>query len=469
MKRIVILGAGESGTGAALLANAKGYEVFVSDTAAIADKYKTILVNNNIAFEEGQHTEALILNADEVVKSPGIPDKAPLIKQLIEKGTPIISEIELASRYTKAKIIAITGSNGKTTTTLLTYHLLKKAGFNVGLGGNIGDSMAKQVINDTFDYFVLETSSFQLDNLYQFKADVGMLLNITPDHLDRYDYKIENYSASKFRIIQNQTANDYFITHVDNEIVAKLLPLYKVDANLLEISLVRKVPLGAFLNGDEIKFKVGDNAFELSVNTLPLQGKHNIANIMAAVLGTEAIKNLSGITTQFEYQELLSDFQNVAHRLEHVAEINGVTYINDSKATNVDSVFYALDAMTKPVIWIAGGVDKGNDYSQIKQLVKDKVKLLICMGKDNSPLEDYFLEVIDNIISTDNLEDAVNAAFENAEIGEVVLLSPACASFDLFKNYEDRGDKFKSRVHGLQSSSLNVANKPKTENRKLEN
>jgi UDP-N-acetylmuramoylalanine--D-glutamate ligase len=444
--KIVILGAGESGTGAALLAKAKGYEVFVSDMAAIADKYKAILNENKIAFEEGQHSENLILNADEIVKSPGIPDKAPIIKKLKEKGTPIIGEIELASRYTKAKIIAITGSNGKTTTTLLTYHLLKKAGFNVGLGGNIGESMAKQVINDTFDYFVLELSSFQLDNLYQFKADVGMLLNITPDHLDRYEYKFENYIDSKFRMSQNQNENDYFITHIDNETVAKYLPNKTINAKLLEISLEKEVNQGAYLKDDEIKFKVGNVEFSLDATCLPLQGKHNVANIMAAVLGIEAMKQKAGINTSFDYQKLMIDFKNACHRLEFVAEINGVTYINDSKATNVDSVYFALDAMTKPVIWIAGGVDKGNDYDQVNSLVKNKVKLLVCMGKDNSPLENYFLDVIDTIISTDSLEEAMKVATEGAEVGDVVLLSPACASFDLFKNYEDRGEQFKNTV-----------------------
>lgn len=450
MSREVILGAGESGTGAALLAKAKGYDVFVSDLAPIAEKYKAILIENEIAFEEGLHTEDLILNADEIVKSPGIPDKAPIIKKLKEKGTPIIGEIELASRYTKAKIIAITGSNGKTTTTLLTYHLLKKAGLNVGLGGNIGDSMAKQVIDDTFDYFVLELSSFQLDTMYQFKSDVGMLLNITPDHLDRYDYKFENYIDSKFRILQNQSANDYFITHIDNEAVADNISSKKVNAKLLEISLEKEVEQGAYLSGNELVFKVGNQQFNLDANNLPLKGKHNIANIMAAVLGLEALRQKEEISSLFDYQSLMADFKNASHRLEFVAEVNGVTYINDSKATNVDSVFYALDAMEKPVVWIAGGVDKGNDYSQIKELVAQKVKLLVCMGKDNSPLEDYFIDVIDNIISTDSLEDAMIAASEGAEAGDVVLLSPACASFDLFKNYEDRGEKFKFSVQSLE-------------------
>ena len=458
MKRIVILGAGESGTGAALLAKAKGYEVFVSDMAAIADKYKAILIAHDIAFEEAQHTEALILNAFEVVKSPGIPEKAPIIQKLRNQQTPIISEIELASRYTKAKIIAITGSNGKTTTTLLTYHLMKKAGFNVGLGGNIGDSMAKQVINDSFDYFVLELSSFQLDDLYHFKADVGMLLNITPDHLDRYNYQFEQYVNSKFRILQNQSASDYFITHVDNDAVAAFLPSYTVTAQLLEISLQHQVSQGAYVAGDCILFSIAGNEFQIAIPQLPIQGKHNVANTMAAVLGVEAIRMNAGIAGPFDYQALMADFKNAVHRLEHVAEINGVAYINDSKATNVDSVFYALDAMTKPVIWIAGGVDKGNDYSQIKQLVKDKVKLLVCMGKDNAPLENYFLDVIDNIVSTDTLEEAMTLATESATSGDVVLLSPACASFDLFKNYEDRGDQFKSKVKNLELSVFKKAN-----------
>jgi len=450
MKRIVILGAGESGAGAALLAKAKGCNVFVSDLSLISDKYKTILSNEGIDFEEGTHTEDLILNADEVVKSPGIPDKAPIIKKLKEKGTPIIGEIELAARYTKAKTIAITGSNGKTTTTLLTYHLLKQAGFNVGLGGNIGDSIAKQVIEDTFDYFVLELSSFQLDNLYQFKADVGMLLNITPDHLDRYEYKFENYVASKFRIAQNQTNEDYLIGTIDNEAFAEGLEVRNIDANLLLVSLENEVPQGAYLEGDKLKFLVGTEEFELKISDLPLQGRHNMANIASAVLGVEALKQKEGITSQFDYANLLANFSNAPHRLEKAGTVNGVKYINDSKATNVDSVFYALDAMTQPVIWIAGGVDKGNDYSQIAELVKTKVKTIISLGKDNTPLNTYFKDFGKSILLASSMEEAIALAHQNGENGDVVLLSPACASFDLFNNYEDRGEQFKLYVQSLK-------------------
>ena len=446
MKRIVVLGAGESGTGAALLAKAKGFDVFVSDLSTISNKFKAILSSNNIPFEEGTHTEDLILNADEVVKSPGIPDKAPIIKKLKEKGTSIIGEIELAARYTKAKTIAITGSNGKTTTTLLTYHLLKQTGFNVGLGGNIGDSMAKQVIEDKFDYFVLELSSFQLDNLYQFKADVGMLLNITPDHLDRYEYKFENYIASKFRIAQNQTNEDYLIGTIDNEAFAEGLEVRNIEANLLLVSLENEVPQGAFLEGDKLKFIVDTEEFTLNISELPLQGKHNMANIASAVLGVEALKQKEGIETKFDYAKLLSNFNNAPHRLEYVGTVNGVKYINDSKATNVDSVYYALDAMTQPVIWIAGGVDKGNDYSQIAELVKTKVKTIISLGKDNTPLNTYFKDFGKSILLAKSMEEAIAIAHQNGENGDVVLLSPACASFDLFNNYEDRGEQFKSSV-----------------------
>lgn len=448
--KIAILGAGESGTGAALLAKAKGFEVFVSDMGSISTQYKNVLSQANIDFEEGQHSEDRILNADEVIKSPGIPDKAPLIKKLYAQGTSVISELEFAARYTKAKIIAITGSNGKTTTTLLTYHLFKKAGLNVGLGGNIGDSFAKQVINDTFDYFILEISSFQLDNMYKTKADVAMILNITPDHLDRYDYKFENYIDSKFRIIQNQTSAETFITSIDNETVAQELGKRNIVSNTLKMSLNQEVTNGASLVNENLNFNVNGNKFSIPLQVLPIEGKHNISNAMAAILALETVRQKFQADKTFDYAAFIADFQNVAHRLEKVATINGVLYINDSKATNVDSVYYALEAMTKPVIWIAGGVDKGNDYAQIEELVKSKVKTLICLGTDSSKLETYFNGKVAQIVSVQSMKACIEEASKLASTGDVVLLSPACASFDLFKNYEDRGNQFKEIVFSYQ-------------------
>lgn len=444
-KNLVILGAGESGTGAALLGKAKGYSVFVSDKGMMADKYKSILADAEIEFEEGKHDEARILNADLIIKSPGIPEKNDLIKVIRKKGIKVISEIEFASYYTNAKFIAITGSNGKTTTTLLTYHLLKRLGVNTGLAGNIGDSLAKQVIEDKFEYYVLELSSFQLDDMFDFKAHVSILLNITPDHLDRYEYKFENYVNSKFRILQNQTSSDYFITFTDDPVVSEQLKTRALNPQLLSVSLSEKESEGACQSGENLKFSLKKNNFTLPVNKLPLKGKHNMVNTMAAVLAAKAI----GLDED-KFVEAMSDFKNASHRLEDAGEINGVKFVNDSKATNVDSVFYALDSFTEPLIWIAGGLDKGNEYGQIEKLVKDKVKALVCMGKDNSKLVEFFSGKVQKLEDTDNVKDAVQKAFALATKGDVVLLSPACASFDLFKNYEDRGDKFKMQVLELK-------------------
>jgi UDP-N-acetylmuramoylalanine--D-glutamate ligase len=443
--KIVVLGGGESGVGAALLAKAKGMEVFLSDKGNLAEKYKQILAMHQIPFEEGQHTDERILQADEVVKSPGIPDKAPLVQALIKKEIPVISEIEFASRYTKARLIAITGSNGKTTTTLLTYHLLKSAGLKVGLAGNIGESFAKQVIEDTFDYYVLEISSFQLDNSYHFHPHIAILLNITPDHLDRYEYTFQKYIDSKFRIAQTLTGQDYFIYYKENSPIAEELSKRNIPATLLPISLEEQLQSGAYLSENQLTIHTTNGNLTFPLDELPIQGKHNAINSMAALLvcrilhiNEEAIK--AGLKT----------FTNAPHRLEKAGEINGVTFINDSKATNVDSVFYALESMKKPVVLIAGGIDKGNDYTQIEALVKQKVKALICLGKDNSKLVSFFGNKVPVIKETSYIRDAVHLGLQLAEKGDVVLLSPACASFDLFKNYEDRGAQFKQFVKELE-------------------
>jgi UDP-N-acetylmuramoylalanine--D-glutamate ligase len=445
MKKIVILGGGESGVGAALLAKAKGFEVFLSDKGILSDKYKETLSQNNIPFEEGEHTEAKILDASEVIKSPGIPDKVELIKKLHSLRIPVISEIEFASRYTKAKIIAITGSNGKTTTTLLTYHILKNAGLNIGLAGNIGESFAKQVIEDTFDYFVLELSSFQLDNCFNFKADVAILLNITPDHLDRYNYEFQNYIESKFRVLQNMTSADDLIYYQESEaLMGELSKRTDLNINRLPVSLIEKVEQGGRLQNDTLHVQYQQQSFDFPVAELPIKGSHNAINAMCAVLACKSL----GLDNE-QITAGLKSFQSVEHRLEPCKEIKGVQYINDSKATNVDSVFYALGSYNDSIILIMGGVDKGNDYRQIEQLVAQKVKALICMGKDNSKLVEFFEKKVPMIFSVDSMQKAVQLASDLGTEGDVVLLSPACASFDLFKNYEDRGRQFKVAVAGL--------------------
>lgn len=443
--RIVILGGGESGVGAAILATAKGFDVFLSDAGKLKDTHRDELNSHRIAFEEGGHTEDLVLNATEVIKSPGIPSSNSLVKKITEKNIPVISEIEFAGRYTSAKKICITGSNGKTTTTLLTYHLLKKGGLNVGLAGNIGYSFAKQVAYETFDYYVLELSSFQLDDMFAFKADIAVLLNITPDHLDRYDYDMRKYAASKFRITHNQQPEDVFIYCADDEETIKELQTQQIIAQRFPFSIKKKQEPGAFLSGEEIHIHINPTkTFTMTLNELALQGKHNIYNSMAAAITAKVLELKSEAI-----RDGLADFKNVEHRLEHVAKIQGVEFINDSKATNVNSVWYALESMTTPVVLIMGGVDKGNDYSILKSLVKQKVKAIVCLGKDNARIHEAFTEDVEVIINTFSAKDAVQMAYHIASSGDTVLLSPACSSFDLFNNYEDRGKQFKEAVKEL--------------------
>ncbi len=445
MKRLVILGGGESGVGTAVLAQKKGYEVFLSDKGKLKDKYKDVLSKYGIQWEEEQHTEALILNATEVVKSPGIPDKVELIKKLKEKGIPVISEIEFAGRYTKAKMICITGSNGKTTTTLLTYHLLQKAGLNVGLGGNVGKSFAMQVAENEFDYYVLELSSFQLDGMYEFKADIAVLLNITPDHLDRYEYKLENYAESKFRIIQNQTENDAFIYCIDDEVTMQTIKNKKIKAKQFPFSIKQKVEQGAYLENNQLIINTNNtNPLFMTIQELALQGKHNIYNSMAAGVTGKLVE-----IRKETIRESLSDFHNIDHRLEVVGNVHGIEFINDSKATNVNSTWYALESMNNPVILILGGVDKGNDYSMLNELVKEKVKAIICLGTDNKKIIKAFNGMVDTILEAHSAKEAVAQAYKLGKKGDTVLLSPACASFDLFENYEDRGTQFKQAVRAL--------------------
>jgi UDP-N-acetylmuramoylalanine--D-glutamate ligase len=443
-KRIVILGAGESGTGAAVLAKRRGFEVFLSDKGKIKDSYKKKLDEEGIEYEEGVHTEEKILNAGEVIKSPGIPDKVELIKKLKAKEIPVISDIEFASRFTNAKMICITGSNGKTTTTMLTYHVLQKAGLNVGLGGNVGKSFAMQVAENDHDYYVLELSSFQLDGMYQFKADIAILTNITPDHLDRYDYDLSKYVDSKFRIINNQTENDAFIFCIDDPITAQEVQKRVIRAAQYPVSLVREVEQGAFVKDKRIVFITNDNQTDMSIESLALQGKHNAYNSMAAGIAARILEIRKDVI-----RESLSDFENIEHRLEYVTKVHGIEFINDSKATNVNSTWYALESMTNPVIWIVGGVDKGNDYTELRELVREKVKAIICLGKDNDKIHQAFSDVVDTIVDTGSAEEAVKRAYYLGKKGDTVLLSPACASFDLFENYEDRGRKFKTAVRSL--------------------
>ncbi len=443
-KRIVILGAGESGAGAAVLAQKQGFEVFVSDMSAIKDKYKDLLNRYEIPWEEGRHTENLILHADEIIKSPGIPDKAPIIKKLKEKGIPIISEIEFAGRYTNAKTICITGSNGKTTTTMLIYHILKSAGLNVGLAGNVGDSFALQVAENHYDYYVIELSSFQLDNMYDFKADIAVLLNITPDHLDRYDYQMQNYVDAKMRILQNQTPEDAFIYWNDDPIVSEELKKRRSQATLYPFSEIKKEGIKAYTENKQIIIKTPKGDFTMEEDLLALTGTHNLYNSLASGIASKLldIKNE-------DIRRSLHDFNGVEHRLEKVAMVRGVEYINDSKATNVNSCWYALQSMKTRVVLILGGTDKGNDYSEIEQLVKEKCRALIFLGVDNSKLHAFFDGKVQAIADANSMQVAVAHAYRLAQHGDTVLLSPCCASFDLFKNYEDRGTQFKERVRNL--------------------
>jgi UDP-N-acetylmuramoylalanine--D-glutamate ligase len=444
MKRIVILGGGESGAGAAVLAHKKGFDVFLSDYGQIKSQYKELLNKYKIAWEESKHTEDLILNADEIIKSPGIPDKVPIIHKIHEAGIPIISEIEFAGRYTKAKKVCITGSNGKTTTTSLIFHMMQKAGLNVGLAGNIGESFALQVAENEFDYYVIELSSFQLDNMFDFKADIAILLNITPDHLDRYDYKMQNYVESKFRITRNLTEEDCFIFCSDDEVTVEQLKRIVLRAQQLPFSQQTKINQSAWVENDKMYLNYENNEFIISINELSLKGKHNIYNSMAAGIAGQVLKIRKDII-----RESLMDFQGVEHRLESVIKVRGVQYINDSKATNINSTWYALESMETPVVWIVGGIDKGNDYTSLYELVKAKVKAIVCLGIDNSKIHAAFEGMVSVIVDTHSASEAVQQCYKLSAPGDTVLLSPACASFDLFENYEDRGRKFKEAVREL--------------------
>nr|WP_321247086.1 UDP-N-acetylmuramoyl-L-alanine--D-glutamate ligase [uncultured Psychroserpens sp.] len=443
MKRLVILGGGESGVGTALLGKAKGYEIFVSDKGLIKEKYKKVLIHNEIEFEDGTHSEEKILNAAIVMKSPGIPDKVTLIQHIRAKGIPVVSEIEFASKFTNATLVGITGSNGKTTTATLTNHLLKQE-LNVGLAGNIGDSFAKQILEHDYKNYVLEISSFQLDDIIDFKPHIAVLTNITPDHLDRYEYQFENYIASKFRIVENQTKDDYFIYDGDDEVILKWLEANPVQSTLLPFSLTKIIENGAYLDKENIKITIDNNQIIMPTKNLALEGKHNIKNAMAA----STVAHLLKIRKQ-TIRESLENFQGVEHRLENVLKINKVQYINDSKATNVNATYFALESMDAPTVWIVGGVDKGNNYQELFQFVNEKVKAIICLGVDNEKLMENFGGMVDIIIETQFMSEAVKIAYKVAEAGENVLLSPACASFDLFENYEDRGRQFKNAVRNL--------------------
>ena len=444
MKRIVVLGGGESGVGAAVLAKVKGFDVFLSDKGKIADNYVAELEKWDIPFECGQHTESLILNADEVIKSPGIPSTAPMVEKIAEKGIGIISEIEFAGRYDKARKICITGSNGKTTTTSLIYHLLKNAGLNVGLGGNIGKSYALQVATEHYDIYVLELSSFQLDNMYDFKADIAIITNITPDHLDRYGHNLENYVRAKFRITQNMSSDDFFIFCSDDEITISHLDKIVTKAKMLPFTQKGEVPEGAFVRDDKMIVRYNDSECDMFLQELALGGRHNVYNSMAAAIAGK-VMNIDNKTIR----EALSSFQAVEHRLEKVLSVGDVLYINDSKATNVDAAWYALECQTRPVVWIVGGTDKGNDYGPLIPLAREKVKAIICMGLDNRKIHEAFSSVVPQMQDVTSAEDAVRLASRLAAPGDVVLLSPCCASFDLFRNYEDRGRQFKEAVRNL--------------------
>lgn len=444
MQRLVVLGGGESGVGTAILGKKEGYEVFLSDMGAIREDYKQVLIQNEISWEDKTHSEDRILNADLVMKSPGIPDKVAIVQKLKQKGIPVISEIEFAAPYTKAVTIGITGSNGKTTTTMLTYHLLKSGGLNVGLAGNIGKSFAWQVAENNFDYYVLELSSFQLDGIIHYKPHIAILTNISPDHLDRYEYQYENYIASKFRITMNQTADDYFIYDADDEAIANWLKQNKTNAQLIPFSVRQILEKGAFLKDNKMEVIINEEEFIMETEHIALEGKHNMKNAMAAT----SVAKLMQIRKE-TIRESLSNFQGVEHRLEKVLKIQNVQYINDSKATNVNATFFALDSMTGPTIWIVGGVDKGNDYAELMELVHEKVKAIVCLGVDNKKIIDAFGNIVDVMIEVDSMQDAVKMSQRLAEKGDTVLLSPACASFDLFQNYEDRGKQFKDAVHNL--------------------
>ena len=444
MKRLVVLGAGESGVGTALLGKQKGYEVFVSDKGKIKKEYKEVLIHNEIEWEEKQHTESKILNADVVMKSPGIPDKVALVQSLLANNTLVISEIEFAAQFTNANLIGITGSNGKTTTTMLTHHILKNSELNVEMGGNIGDSFAKQIAENNSDHYVLELSSFQLDGIINFRPHIAIITNITPDHLDRYDYKFENYIASKFRIAMNQTKEDYLIYDADDEVINNYLNTHKIQSTLLPFSLTKKLEQGAYYKDKNIIITIDNNKIIMPTTKLTLEGNHNVKNAMAASTVAHLLK-----IRKHTIRESLENFQGAEHRLENVLRINKVQYINDSKATNVNATYFALESMEAPTVWIVGGEDKGNNYKELFPFINEKVKAIICLGVDNSKLYENFGNMVDIIIETQFMSEAVKIAYKIAEAGDNVLLSPACASFDLFENYEDRGRQFKEAVRKL--------------------
>ena len=444
MKRLVILGGGESGVGTAILGKQKGWEVFLSDKGSLKPHYRETLNKEGIQWEEGTHTEKKILSADVIMKSPGIPDKAPIIKKAHEKGIAVISEIEFASQYTDSLIVGITGSNGKTTTTLLTYHIFKEAGLQVGLGGNIGYSFAELVATENPPYYVLEISSFQLDGIEHFAPHIAVLLNITPDHLDRYDYKFENYINSKFRIAMNQTENDYLIYDADDEVITQWLSTHTIKSKLIPFSIEKELPQGAFLKDNKIYIMLENQTTEIDVEEISLRGKHNIKNTMAASVAARLVNIRNN-----SLRESLKGFKGAPHRLEEVKVVEGVTYVNDSKATNVNSVYYALDTIKTPIVWIVGGQDKGNDYNSLLPYVHEKVRAIVCLGVDNSPIIQSFHNTIGTLVETRSMDEAVKLAQGFAQEGDTVLLSPACASFDLFKNYEERGDLFKAAVQKL--------------------
>ena len=444
MKRIVILGAGESGAGSAILAQKNGYDVFVSDKGQIKDIYKEILVKNNIKWEEGSHTEPDILSADEIIKSPGIPEDAPIIKKIREKGIHIISEIEFAGRYAKGIKICITGSNGKTTVTNLITHILKKAGKKVAMTGNVGNSFAMAVAEGSYDYYVIELSSFQLDGMYEFRADIAVLMNITPDHLDRYDHNFQNYIDSKFRVIQNQAKNEFLIFWAGDPIIQKELSKRNPEVTLLPFSDELNEGMTAYVENDELIIDYLNKTKIMTIHEFALKGRHNTYNSMAAAVAGKILNIRKEVI-----RESLADFQGVEHRLEPVITVCGIDFINDSKATNVNSTWYAIECMENSIIWIVGGVDKGNDYSELFQVVKTKVKAIVCLGKDNKKIIEAFKDKVDTIVETTSMEEAVRSSYYLAKKGETVLLSPACASFDLFKNYEDRGRQFKQAVRNL--------------------
>lgn len=441
---IVILGAGESGIGSAVLARMKGYDVFISDSGSIKPKFKELIEKYNLPYEEGKHSQEKILSAVEIIKSPGIPEKAEIIKNIRKQGIPVISDIEFAGRYTKAKTICVTGSNGKTTTTYLLYHILKKAGFKVGMAGNVGKSFALEVAEKDFEYFVLELSSFQLDDMHKFKADIAIMLNITPDHLDRYNYEFQNYIDSKFRITQNQGPDDVLIYCFDDEVIKNELNKRNLSSELIPFSINEKVENGGYVEENNVVINYNNNPFNMSIQELALQGKHNQYNSLAAGIAAQVLRIRKDVI-----RECLMDFQAVEHRLEKVLKVHGVEYINDSKATNVNSTWYALESMKKPIVWIVGGIDKGNDYTQLFNLVKSKVKAMVCLGTDNSKIMDAFKDFDIPKVEARNMTDAIKSSSILAKDGEIVLLSPACASFDLFESYEDRGKQFKRAVRDL--------------------